>query len=451
MRNKRRRSQELRNNAHHLDPFLDEFLADNEDEFSDSYAGHTGVELPIPEVPAGSVLAHALASVYRGSPVTAVDSPPGAGKSTMVSQLVSYLFRASDLSITVAVPTNNQGSDLSARIAEELADVEEILGYVPLVVASKSMITPEGALSVAPADEETRVIYVRTLSSCRQSPPECDLLIVEEAYQTTFADFAEGADGAQQVLVVGDPGQIGPVVAFDADAWSRMRAAPHMRTPEVLRMRDDATKLHLRNTYRLGPQTTSVIAPLYQFEFSSMRPDRWLEGCQGQELAAIEVDARTTPYDLETMQTVADAATAYIGRRLHETIDGKDVVSLIEPQDIAIVVSRNAQVSALEALLSQAGYELGEITVGTADRLQGGQWHCVVSVDPTLSGAESEHALSSGRLCVMASRHMTHMTWVYDAGWQGVLEGAAKSQDAHDGLIVRHNLLQSAQPLESGE
>ncbi len=60
---------------------------------------------------------------------------------------------------------------------------------------------------------------------------------------------------------------------------------------------------------------------------------------------------------------------------------------------------------------------------------------------PHLSGAESEHALSSGRLCVMTSRHMTHLTWVYDPGWEDVLEQASDPEDAGRAASVRAALV----------
>ena len=68
------------------------------------------------------------------------------------------------------------------------------------------------------------------------------------------------------------------------------------------------------------------------------------------------------------------------------------------------------------------GREVDGVTVGTADSLQGGQWAAVVALDP-LTGADGHapHALSPGRLCVMASRHYAHLTWVHDGAWRDAL------------------------------
>jgi len=407
-------------------------------------------DAPLTEAPAptrprdpepGSPLALALYEIYTGKPVVMVDSPPGAGKSTLVARAVSHLFDATDATIVVAVFTNDQGADLSERIAAELGPDHE---GVPRVRAGSANI-PEAEGVLRPGDfPDRRCVTVRTVASCKASPPRCDVLVVDEAYQTTFADFADAADFADQVLVVGDPGQIGPVIAFSSDAWDRMKRAPHMRCPEVLLQREDVTRLTLPATYRLGPQTTRVIAPLYDFAFDSRRPLRRLEGLDG-EIAVVNVPVREKEYDLDTIGTVVAAASSYVGRTVIETgPNGVETSRALTERDVAIVVSRNAQVSAVEALLLAAGFSVGDFTVGSADRLQGGQWHAVVAVDPALAGAGSGHALSSGRLCVMLSRHMTHLTWVYDDSWSETLAEYEDTTDAAKGTAVRTLLAELA-------
>lgn len=391
--------------------------------------------LPFPD---GSPQANSLRALLRGHPGVLCDSPPGAGKSTMVAQAVAFLHEATPATVAVATFTNEQGSSIAARIAAELGPGPHGLPQVQIV--SRNMPVPDGVAGPG-ADAEANPVTVRTVASCKVNPPDVDVLVFDEAYQITFADFSKAADQAEQVLLVGDPGQIGPVLAFNVGAWSHMRQAPQMRAPEVLAERPEVARFSLAHTYRLGPDTASAIAPLYPFAFDSARPVRRIDGLDG-EIACVLVPERVDPYDLATMRTVADAATSYLGRTLREVgPDGVESTRTLTAADIAIVVSRNAQASALEALLIERGRAPGAITVGTADRLQGGQWHAVVAVDSTLSGAESEHALSSGRLCVMASRHMTHLTWVYDSAWEDVLEQAADAGDASRAAAVRAALV----------
>src|SRR5690606_23120524 len=66
----------------------------------------------------------------------------------------------------------------------------------------------------------------------------------------------------------------------------------------------------------------------------------------------------------------------------------------------------------------------------TADRLQGGQWAAVVSLDPFFgSPVGSSHSASLGRLCVMVSRHIAHLTWVTSSDWREVIESTHMDED----------------------
>lgn len=393
---------------------------------------------PVPALEPGSPLAQALYELYSGTPVTVVDAPPGAGKSTLVASAVAHLYRSTDASITVATATNEQGTAIAEQIMEVIGE-EPGDGPFTVRVASGKMRVPEGA--GGPKDRgKVRAVQVRTAASCKASPPATDFLIVDEAYQITFADFADAADRAAQVLAVGDPGQIGPVVTVDTTAWSHLRAGPHMRAPDVLSQREDAAIIHMPATYRLGPLSASVLHPLYGWAFESRRPQRALPSMPG-EMRALRLPVRPTPYDLESMTAVVRAALDYVGVTLQVVTERGVRTHELGPRDVAIVVSRRAQASAIEALLLERGGGAELITVGTADKLQGGQWHAVVAVDPTLAGAESEHALASGRLCVMASRHMTHLTWVYDDQWASVLAAAPNVEDAQRAAAVRRELL----------
>jgi len=387
-------------------------------------------------IEAGSPLAAALFELYSGSPVTVVAAPPGGGKSDLVARAVAHLFAHTDATITVATATNEQGTAIAERIMSEIGPHD---GPFAVRVASGKMRVPEGAGSPRDKDK-VRAVQVRTAASCKASPPATDFLIFDEAYQITFADFADGADRANQVLVVGDPGQIGPVVTVDTTAWAHLRQAPHMRAPDVLSQREDATIINMPATYRLGPVTAQVLHPLYGWAFESRRPQRALAQMPG-EVRTLQLPVRETPFDLDSMTHVVGAAMDYVGTTLGVQTSAGSRSRDLTPTDVAIVVSRRAQASAIEALLLERGNGAEDITVGTADKLQGGQWHAVVAVDPTLAGAESEHALASGRLCVMASRHMTHLTWVYDDRWAAVLAGAPDAEDAQRGAAVREGLL----------
>lgn len=336
-----------------------------------------------------------------------VDSPPGGGKTRLVTTAISHLETRSDLSLCLATPTRKQAMNLAMRLVEYMPAERIYVGVAGLEPTD----LPEGINIKGSKNESTgSTVHVRTIASCGFNPREYDMMIVDEAYQSTFASIASAAAQTERLLLVGDPGQIGPVVTCDVSTWQKRKMAPHRPAPEVMALRDDATVLHMDTTWRLGAATVDAIAPLYGFEFSSGRPDRSLAG--HDEIESIVVEPPETPYDPTLMSSVADRVGDLVGSQLSEDSGSRS----LEPADVGVVVSHNAQASTIAAMLRAEG--LDDVTVGTADRLQGGEWHAVVAVDP-LCGHEgvSPHSLSLGRLCVMASRHMTHLTWVHDGRW----------------------------------
>ena len=86
--------------------------------------------------------------------------------------------------------------------------------------------------------------------------------------------------------------------------------------------------------------------------------------------------------------------------------------SFVENQSRAVLVSRAAHERELLAMFGGMGHT--DITVGTADKLQGGQWPVVIALDP-IAGEETfgGHQTSMGRLVVMTSRHSARLTWAH--------------------------------------
>lgn len=391
----------------------------------------------------GSTLAKALYSVWSGTAVTVVDSPPGAGKTTLVTQLVAYLKERSDLKIIIACPTRRGAYDIAERIGAELGPDKD--GNPQIALSVSGMTPPEGVSAGGAATAGKNLPLVRTVASCKSAnPPVCDIMIVDEAYQVTFADISAAADGADQLLMVGDPGQIGPVVTADVSAFRGYEVAPQMRAPEVF-AKKDYTEVHaLDTTYRLGQETVDAISCLYSFPFTSARPDRHLtdeNGDRVSEIVPLLVEPAATFDDLPTLVQVAEYAAGLIGVDLVEyDKDNQPFNRPLVAEDIAIVVAHNAQSSSITAVLRSLNAE--GIFVGTADKMQGGQWHSVVAVDPFIGYTSAgSHQLAPGRLCVMASRHMTHLTWVHDGGWEDALiDPDIDQKEATLGRKVRYAL-----------
>ena len=71
----------------------------------------------------------------------------------------------------------------------------------------------------------------------------------------TYADLGGLNPLSAQVVLVGDPGQIAPVVTGDARRWQSWAAGPQRPAPEALLAAypDAVTQLRLPHTWRLGP------------------------------------------------------------------------------------------------------------------------------------------------------------------------------------------------------
>lgn len=392
---------------------------------------------PLPPLVTGSALARALYSVWTGQPVTVISSPPGGGKTTVLVALITHLATRSDLSIGVGCPTKRGAADVIERLNESFERHAHKQGR-PLAYGNDVDLQTSVARS---AKSRVRVSTIHSLMAHQKG---FDLLIVDEAFQATYGNVFAAADKATQVLMVGDPGQIGPVVTVDTSAYLGPYA-PHLRAPDVFARRDDAIRLHLPETYRVGADTVKVIAPLYDFDFVSRRPDRTLVTPTGEarpEIERVVVDESTGAYDIDFYRSVARIAASRVGSTVvtPESLRGEADPITLEQGDVAVVVARNAQVAGITACLAQAGFD--KVTVGTADSMQGGQWHAVIAVDPLIGGGDaSDFRISPGRLCVMLSRHMTSLTWVCDEACEASLAESAKSSPAaRVGLDVRRRL-----------
>lgn len=386
----------------------------------------------------GSPLARALFEVWQGRPVTVLKAAPGSGKSTLITRLVALLLSRTELSVAILTPTRSAAFDLAERVGQELAEscgprsrFACVLGLSQAHQLPTVHSIPGGAFGVG------RVVTVRTVASASgfSNPVQADVTIIDEAYQVTLSDMAVALRDSGQMVLVGDPGQIGPVVTIDDSVWERRPDSPTRRAPELMLERPDAAVIELSTTYRLGPVTTDLINRLYDFPIGCGRSPRHVTsdprldpvqlrspGGSLPEIVRLVVPDVVDRNDADYLHRIAETARSYVGRTVHITTpDGQEVDYTLEAGDICVVAAYRTQVARLAAALDS--YALGSFRVGTADSLQGGQWHVVVAVDPLLAAETAEgHNASLGRLCVMLSRHMTHLVWVCDDRWRAVLK-----------------------------
>lgn len=392
---------------------------------------------PLPFEP-GTAGAMALGRVWQGKPGTILSSPPGGGKSTTIANIAATLAARIGLHVIVATPTRAQAVAITETLMAKVP-----YGQVELVMSNAALDAPPQVLNAKIADRDSGWVKVRTLAALATSRDGCDVLIVDEAYQATFADVTAAAGGAQQLLLVGDMGQIGPVVTADTSAFERWNRSPHIPAPDMFsRRRDEFVTFSIDRTYRLGPRTVELIAPLYPFRFESHRPPQRLEDSSGPlpEVGHVNVGTAASVNDLGMLTQACDRAAQLVGT-VHAVKgpDGQVTRMDVGQADVAVIAAYNTQVSFIRAALDERG--LKDVTVGTADRLQGGQWTAVVAVDPTAGATNlASHNVSPGRMCVMLSRHTSHLCWIGEdkSVWSSRLStGEVPARDRGLGVKLR--------------
>ncbi len=397
-----------------------------------------------------------LLTQWEKRPLVRLDSPPGAGKTFLVECLAAQSLELIRERCMVVTQTNEQAIDLARRLArgfprlrftlflrKDMAVPKDIREVENVGVLYDSRNLPEGPSVVVANAEKWAYFDGPNLSF--------DVQIVDEAFQLPEYRFAQIAGLAKRIVLVGDPGQIAPVITCNVDRWRNDPLGPHLPCPEVLSARrPDVLKLILPATRRLPPDSVHVIQrafyPNLPFASCCRDEDRTLS-CeisgytpldvpinrllQGASLVLAELKPKITGIVDEEL---ADLIAALIGRAIRRRVRANDGGPMreLEPGDIGVVCAHVAQVSAVQERLP-GGYS--DVLVETSDRFQGLERSLVIVHHP-LSGRvdASRFHLDSGRLCVMMSRHRNACVLVSRGGTRDMLMSHAPAGERVLGL-----------------
>jgi hypothetical protein len=252
-----------------------------------------------------------------------------------------------------------------------------------------------------------------------------DVLFIEEAWQLSWADFMLLGQVAERFVMIGDPGQIPPVVTVDVSRWQTSPRGPHLAAPSVILQENTlpCEKWDLPATWRLPNDSVDLVRPFYDFEFGaySALGERAVLAEQGGSnaedrviglLATGSAAALTIPTvdagppldgDIELARAAARLVKRLLARRA-AVRKGRSTSPLTAAQ-IGLVSTHRVMNTQLDLELAKS--LRGVVRVDTPERWQGLEREVMIVVHP-LSGVErpSEFDLETGRLCVMASRHM---------------------------------------------
>ena len=404
----------------------------------------------------GAVLADLRAGSQRG---VVVDSPPGAGKSTLVVR-AALALAAEGGQVIVVAQTNEQVDDLVCRLA--VAGPGLVIGRLSAadhVLSPRVAQHPTVLVRSSAADMSSAAVLVGTAAKWAYvADGQWPWAIVDEAYQMRSDMLLRIAPRFERALLVGDPGQLDPFSTIETDRWTGLTWDPMQNAVSVmLRHNPDVVQHRLPVSWRLPATAASVVSeafyPFTPFASGTTPADRHLVlqtaaiGSTAVDRAlAMATETGWTLYELPARhapRTDEEAASACVDLALRLLERGAVAVSAdrapegepVTPGRIAIGTAHREQAAAIRSIL---GGRAAGITVDTANRLQGREYDVTIVLHP-LSGRLDATAfhLESGRLCVLTSRHRHTCIVVARAGIQELLDAHPSTEPVHLNVPVK--------------
>lgn len=354
-----------------------------------------------------------------------IQAPPGSGKTWLLLKTVTKVY-AIGRRVAIATQTNAQADDICRRLARDYPKVPVFRfasgQSIPVDLGpTVTWATDTGALPVG------RCIVVATTAKWAlvNIPAAYDVVFVEEAWQMAWADFMLLGQVSERFVLIGDPGQIPPVVSVDVARWETSPRPPHIAAPRVILedIGQRPEKWQLPATRRLPYDAAGLVRPFYDFEFGATAAegeravltsaggrsaeDQLISSLEHGSVAAMTLPTPDEGPPLHADEELAKHAAKLVQRLLRRDAKiriGKQTVDLT-PDLIGMCATHRVMNSALALALPNSLQ--GKIMVDTPERWQGLERPVMILVHP-LSGVvrPSSFDLETGRLCVMASRHL---------------------------------------------
>jgi hypothetical protein len=407
---------------------------------------------------AASVTAEILAGLNRAERGLVVDSPPGAGKSTLVVRAAQTLANAGERVMVIA-QTNEQVDDLTGRLAHVAPELAvgrlAARDYVPVerVVARDSV-----TIATSVADLTGCAVVLGTAAKWAMVSAESawPWAIIDEAYQMRSDLLLRVAGLFERGLFVGDPGQLDPFSVVQTDRWTGLSWDPVQSAVAVLLRHNPQMPVYrLPVSWRLPATSAPVVSeafyPFAGFTAATTRQDRALDFSTHpfgrsalDDVLQIAAESGWGLYELparHAVRTDADAVMACAALALRLSQRGAMTRSErgeapLGGARIAIGAAHRDQAAAIRAELDANG--LHDVTADTANRLQGREFDVTIVLHP-LSGRRDATAfhLEAGRLCVLTSRHRHACIVVARAGIAELLDAHPSTEPVHLNVPVK--------------
>lgn len=373
-----------------------------------------------------------------------VKAPPGSGKTYLLLRAAAHAFKKG-WRVAIATPTNAQSDDICRRFARDYPSVRTFRFAAQHMAQVDLGKTIRWARSPVDLPHDQCVVVGTTAKwGLVKLDDSFDFLFVDEAWQLDWAEFMLCGQVSSRFVLIGDPGQIPPVVSIDVQRWETSPRAPHLPAPDII-LADKGLKpllLELPACRRLPADAVDLVRPFYDFSFEAWaKPgerqiklgaargreniDRALETLDLRSVAAVTLPTpgEGPPFELdeEIARLAAHVAARLIERRATAIDPDNGATGKLRPEDIGLAATHRVMNTAMaQALPSELR---GRVHVDTPERWQGLERPVMIVIHP-LSGVvrPSSFDLETGRLCVMASRHRCALIIVSRDHLQDTLE-----------------------------
>ncbi|MFF8189455.1 AAA domain-containing protein [Streptomyces bobili] len=404
-----------------------------------------------------AILRDTLHGTARG---VVVDSPPGAGKSTLVVRAALELADAGRPLMVVA-QTNAQVDDLVLRLAEKNPELP--VGRLHSSDADAYDKTLDGLANVRKSAKagDLAGLPVVISTAAKWAHVKADEpwrhAIVDEAYQMRSDGLLAVAGLFERALFVGDPGQLDPFAVVGSEQWAGLSYDPSASAVSTLLAHNpDLPQHRLPVSWRLPASAAPLVSDAF-YPYTPFRsgtdhgdrtlsfgvpsdgsgPDRVIDEAAESGWGLLELPARHTPRtDPEAVRAVATVVRRLLDRAGAATSERSPDPTPLTADRVAVGTAHRDQAAAVRAALAELG--VTDVTVDTANRLQGREYDVTVILHP-LSGRPDATAfhLETGRLCVLASRHRHACVVVCRAGVTDRLDAYPSTEPVQLGTAVK--------------
>lgn len=269
-----------------------------------------------------AVLADLAAGAHRG---VVVDSPPGAGKSTLVVRAAGVLA-ATGAPLMIIAQTNEQVDDLIQRLGERHPDVRVgRLSAVDYQPSDRVRAHPDCRVGPKVGDLAAPPVTIGTAAKwATVAEGTWSWAIVDEAYQMRSDALLRVASRFERALFVGDPGQLDPFSTVEVDRWTGLSWDPMQSAVAVLLRHNPSLPVHRlpvswRLPYSAAPVVAAAFYPFTGFRSGTGPGDRTLfyrAGTRDEALDPVLDAAAVTGWALHelparfTVRTDSEAAAA---------------------------------------------------------------------------------------------------------------------------------------------